>query len=110
MEQNLSDDSADDPGFVEELNWANEAIRSIADEAREGQHKTNDSDSNANIDTDVVRFRYRLEAVVAELAQYPRQIPYHRFKNLTREQRPMGTPFFTLLNVSSYQALTAFLL
>ncbi|KAF5579991.1 hypothetical protein FPCIR_10821 [Fusarium pseudocircinatum] len=58
----------------------------------------------------IARFQERILAIVSELVDYPRQLPFPNYKQLTRNQRAMSTAYYTICNTSSASSITKLLL
>ncbi|KAF5979964.1 hypothetical protein FCOIX_5092 [Fusarium coicis] len=58
----------------------------------------------------IARFQERFLAIVSEPVDYPRQLPFPNYKQLTRNQRAMSTAFYTICNTSSASSITKLLL
>ncbi|KAF4960937.1 hypothetical protein FGADI_587 [Fusarium gaditjirri] len=58
----------------------------------------------------IARFQERILAIVSELIDYPRQLPFPSYKQLPRDRRAMSTAFYTIFNTSSASSITNLLL
>ncbi|EGU87771.1 hypothetical protein FOXB_01696 [Fusarium oxysporum f. sp. conglutinans Fo5176] len=58
----------------------------------------------------IARFQERILAIVSELINYPRQLPFPNYKQLPRDRRAMSTAFYTIFNTSSASSITKLLL